>query len=91
MATANIPTIKNIQEYDDTISLSTPNLFPSIDEQESQLSNLSESELFSWLLLLSSIGILLLTLVLLTVIAPIVFLLIRRRRQSYLQPVTTHV
>ncbi len=79
-----IPAIENIQEYDDVLLLSTPHLFEPIDNQI----NGSKPESFSWLSFFIGVGVVLLSLV---IISLIILFVIRYRKEHNFKPVPVYV
>ncbi len=75
---SNISTLENIQEYDDIIYFSTPNL--------SEPSNKIES--FSWLSFFIGVGV---VFILLLIISLIIFLIIRYRKDHNFKPLPVYV
>jgi len=80
----NISTLENIQEYDDTISFSTPKLFQPLDNQIDE----RKTEYFSWLSFFIGAGVVFL---LLLIISLIIFLVIRYRKEHNFKPVPVYV
>jgi lipoprotein signal peptidase len=79
-----ILTLENIQEYDDIILPSTPQLFELSHDQIDG----SKSKSFSWLSFSIGVGVVLLSLL---IISLIILFIIRYRKEHHFKPVPVYV
>ncbi|CAF2441927.1 unnamed protein product [Rotaria sp. Silwood2] len=88
----NISALENIQEYDDSISLSTPKFFEPLDdqtdEQKSEQLNPNQNQSFSWILFFISFG---LVLILIIIISLIIYFFRQYRKKRHFQPLPVYI